>query len=452
LGAALWLIASAFLRSFEKGALVASAPLALTWCFKPIFGRFGVGLWAIIGTAALVTAVFAWWSFKRRPPTRLLNRFALLLVAVAIGSFDLISSGGRSGPVERGNVTAQREPDIFYLLLDGFGRTDEIKKVFGYDNAAFVAELEERGFFVPSRSRSNYCQTALSLASILNLDTIPKLVPNLTRDWRDRVALDDLVNRPRLVKELRTRGYDSVAVQTEFPAFNFDGFDLVQGEAPPVSYFETVLIEATPFQLPAGMMDSQYDHRRAMLTQGFRSLRDLAKPTAKPKFVFAHILAPHPPFVFTAGGQPMRIQKGFGYFDGSDFLANAGDASVYRKGYVNQYQWVSGQVLAVVDAILQQSKGSKPIVVLQGDHGSKLGLDQNDLAKTDVQECFSAFGAYLTNENMRSKLGDDTTPLRAIRAIFEEVAGTSLGSFDDRSYYSPFVNPLEFTNVTNRLR
>ena len=60
-------------------------------------------------------------------------------------------------------------PDIYYIILDGYGRSDTLKQVYGFDNAEFLAGLQELGFVVAECSQSNYAQTELSIASSTNL-------------------------------------------------------------------------------------------------------------------------------------------------------------------------------------------------------------------------------------------------------------------------------------------
>lgn len=453
IGILTWLFLSVLRRSFEKGAIIASLLLICFWAYTPVVGRLklpGFTFWLLLLTFLLVGC---WWSTRPKLPTQFLNLFSALLVILASATIVTRThrAASEAAPIAHQTEGTTRPPDVFYILLDGYGRADQLSRVFGYDNTDFVKNLEERGFFVPAHSQSNYCQTALSLSSILNLDTVQALYPGVSPKEEERETLSNLVNRPKIVRELRARGFDTVAVGTGFPAFTFEGFDLVISRPPSVSYFETVLIEGTPVQIPENLMRSQFDQRREMLRSGFEALIDLAEPTGKPRFVFAHILAPHPPFVFLPDGSPVVGRKHFGFFDGSDYMALAGTPESYKKGYIDQLQWVNSQVIKTIDALLAPP-GPKPIVLVQADHGSKLGLDQNDLSKTDLQEAFAAFAAYRIDPAVREKLSDRVTPLRAIQAVYQSVTGQEDGLAEDRSFYSGFLKPYAFTEVTQKLR
>src|SRR5690606_9774336 len=61
-------------------------------------------------------------------------------------------------------------PDIYYVIMDGYARSDTLKRDYGYDNSQFEGFLKEKGFHVIEDSRSNYRWTFLSLASSLNME------------------------------------------------------------------------------------------------------------------------------------------------------------------------------------------------------------------------------------------------------------------------------------------
>jgi hypothetical protein len=72
-------------------------------------------------------------------------------------------------------VPKGRYPDIYYIILDGHARSDILAELYGYDNNWFVDSLRQRGFYVADRSRTNYAQTYLSLASTLNMTYLDSL-------------------------------------------------------------------------------------------------------------------------------------------------------------------------------------------------------------------------------------------------------------------------------------
>ena len=47
-------------------------------------------------------------------------------------------------------------PDIYFIVLDGYGRSDVLKEFYGYDNSDFLRGLKEKGFYVAQDSMANY--------------------------------------------------------------------------------------------------------------------------------------------------------------------------------------------------------------------------------------------------------------------------------------------------------
>ena len=454
----IWLVASLVCRSAERGA--AAATVVIVACF--FYGKIDdycytrqlptALTWTII---TLPIAALAGWKWRWHRPVNVLSIFLVLssVGSIIFGYARIARDEARLAPQSApgSNGTASR-PDIYYVILDGYGRSDQLKRVMRFDNGPFVAELEKRGFYLANQSHSNYVQTELSLASSLNVDFVPRLLPQQPANSDDRGPLDVLATHSAVARYLRSIGYETITVTTGFPALKFDDADIHLGQPHRVSLLESALEAMTPIGENASIYDSEYEERRQMLNAAFANLRTIAGTSSvKPRFVFAHILAPHPPFVFNADGSPCpRPHGGFGYWDGSDFYASGNTKDNYRDGYVNQTRYMDAQTLTVVDAILANT-GVKPIILVQGDHGSKLGLSQNSLAKTDITECMSNLMAYEVPDEVRAKLYPEITPVNSFRIVLSTLFGADLPNQPDRSWFSTFDEPYKFTEVTDRL-
>jgi hypothetical protein len=453
--ALLWLVLWPLFRNLRTAATAASVISLMVFLFSTLAPRVGLEKqplgWLLL-TVVLAVAV----GIKIRQ-TGILNLLATLLAVVAVGNIAISEARiaideSRIGASEpRRAVTASGPtPDIFYIILDGYGRADSLKRAIHFDDAPFLDALRSRGFYVASRSHSNYVQTEISLASSLNLDLIPKLLPDQGRESSDRGVFDPLISDNELSHFLRDRGYRTIGITSGFPPIEFPHADLWLKTAPKYTLFETALIQMTPAATADRGIESMFTWRRETLLAAFQDVRDLAEPSGRPRFVFVHILAPHPPFVLDANEGFVRPRGPFGYWDGSDFMQYVGKPADYRAGYAGQVQAINTEVLKTVDALLRAAK-VKPIIVLQGDHGSKVGLDQNDLAKTDLTECFPNLAAFYVPDTIRVKLYPEITPVNEFRIILGSLFGANLPLLPDRSWYSPFALPFEFTDVTSRV-
>ena len=128
------------------------------------------------------------WQVWRKPinlatATSMLNVVGLFLLILP--SFQLISSflQSRASQAQAAQNTqtldlevGNEPPDIYYIILDGYGRADVLKDEYGYDNSDFLNTLRDWGFYVADCSQSNYAQMQMSLASSLNFNYIDALI------------------------------------------------------------------------------------------------------------------------------------------------------------------------------------------------------------------------------------------------------------------------------------
>ena len=446
------------LRSAARGAAGATVLVLFffgyAWCVdrsQPFTQSLNLPPALPWGVATLALTALAAWKIKEAKALNVLASF-VALVAVANIGLRLVqarSLGARGPRAALGPAAAGARPDIVYVILDGYGRSDAVKRAIGYDDSSFVRGLRERGFYVAERSHSNYCQTELSLASSLNMDTVQALLPNVGPDTMERKPLADLIADNEVARRLRAKGYRFVAITSGFPPVSFETADLKLRDGTGGTMVESALVRMTPLA-QGKIVDSQFAQRRRDLLAAFDNLGALGQPTLAPRFVVAHILAPHPPFVFGPNGEALPHRGTFGFFDGSDYMAFVGTAAEYRRGWAGQAEFEGKRVLAALDRLLA-GPGPKPIVVIQGDHGSKVGLDQNDLRKTDLHECFPILNAYLVPEALRKDLRADITPINTFRTILRDVFGDDLPPLPDRSWYSAYAKPYGFTEVTDEI-
>ena len=103
------------------------------------------------------------------------------------------------------------------------------------------------------------------------------------------------------------------------------------------------------------------DRKRELILFDLKQLQEMPSLPG-PKFVFAHLVIPHQPFVFGPDGEPFvipeRINKGTTYYTKKD----------YQLGYVNQAKFISSRIVEVVKSIIDNSS-VPPIIIIQGDHG-----------------------------------------------------------------------------------
>lgn len=461
-----YLLAATSLRSWERGAAATSALIACVFTYGISLTAFrqssiawlanapGQFLWYWGFGAAVVVVLAGWkWTFIGSL-TRFLNAASLILVGIVITGtgFSLASTNGDLTHIRQAEPSAaaarsQGLPDIYYVILDAYGREDALRHYFGYSNGNFLNELRKRGFYVANNSFSNYCQTELSLASSLNLNWASALFKSPPAE-NDRKPLDRLIDRSYVADFLRGQGYQYVAVASGFPGIEPQSADTLVSDSSGYTLFEASLLSTTPLRELSAPMEGMYDQRRAKLLAAFRHLIEMAPRAARPRFFLVHILAPHPPFVFGPNGEPLKPKMPFGFWDASAYFAVGGTQRDYQQGYVGQLQFVNRQMLRVVDAIMKSSS-TPPVVILQGDHGSRSRLSQETLQASDVRECFRNLDAFLVPPAVRRLLYPGITPVNSFRLLFNGLFGTKFEKLPDRCYYTSWDKPYQPIDVTS---
>src|SRR5688572_1139695 len=308
------LVAYLLTRSLEAAGLIAS-----------LFVLGLLYLWSVF-LAVILIACISLLSIKllfkrvRSTDTHLvLNAISIAVVGYYLFRFMTLSIGESWASVP---VTVQRidgvpdtissqanTPDIYYIILDGYGRADMLETIHGFDNSMFVEALEQRGFVVASDSQSNYARTLLSLSSSLNmqyLDTMSSAMGDSNLWWPAKGTLQHSEAR----RILESWGYKTI-----FFANNTDYSDIRDGdfyEAPfpiQLDIFSGLFLYQTNLGLLAqidqlGIADLSYDTHRRIILYTLKRLPEVAAIEG-PKYVFAHIVAPHPPYVFDRDGNPL---------------------------------------------------------------------------------------------------------------------------------------------------
>jgi hypothetical protein len=478
--ACLLLVALAYLlKDWHRAGLLVSLMLLVFFSYGHLYGALkAAGLGASVGRHRFfaplflaVAAALAWWILRRvrRPEaaTGILNLVAA--VALAFPLFTLIRwtvSSLTEAPAassEASNLQVpegERPPDIYYIIVDAYARQDTLQKVFDYNNTPFLDFLREQGFYIADASTSNYSQTALSLSSSLNMNYLDALLPDI-QAAAGRGALWRLIKHSAVRRQLEDLGYVTVAFSTGLSGtewtdadyyYTAGGVDENFGLGG-VSPFETLLVQTSLLRLvsdgivalPRFVPDVAYPYEvhRARIRNIFAHLGDLPQ-TDQPKFVFAHIISPHPPFVFAPDGSPVTPDVPFSL----RFTDAGGDQSSadYIRGYRDQVAFVNAQLEAIIPAILEHSE-VPPVIIIQGDHGP----DSNSGKVSYIQERMTNLNAYLLPHG-KGALYPGITPVNSFRVVLDQLFDGKLPLLPDRVLYSEYDTPYKFHDETEAIR
>ncbi|NPA92638.1 MAG: LTA synthase family protein, partial [Chloroflexi bacterium] len=314
-------------------------------------------------------------------------------------------------------------------------RADVLQGLYGYDNTPFITDLQQQGFIVVPQSRANYPRTALSLPSSLNMDYIQNLMPGMEDSpfwWR----VSPLISDSRTWEILKEAGYISVAVASDWAPTNNTKADVYLHPKPlhiigfPAYYIATTPLKIfAPLLSPIAFFTSTSGHRM-LINYDFDTLANLP-PTSQPKFVFAHIIAPHPPFVFDAQGNPRDPGYPFTFNDGNDFPQSK---AVYREAYINQLQYINQRVEDMVESIL--ANATRPtVIIIQSDHGPGLYTDFSSAQNTCLWERLSNFTALYLPGVSPQDVPEDLNAVNIFRLVLNTYLGTDFPMLENRQYY-----------------
>jgi hypothetical protein len=394
-----------------------------------------------------------------------LTTFGWILVMFPLATIVVhqVQSSSTSGPQTEALPTTLESPrdppDILYVVLDGYGRSDVLQSSYGVDNTPFLDALRSRGFFVADKAMSNYSRTLLSMAASLNMDYLEPLRAQNDPGRSGRRPYIELLQHNRVFMLFRALGYSIVAFATGFEPTEFKDVDLYLAPPgsnrpdfaePDLTAFEGLLLqmtiakvaidfypEALPERLP-WLIDHGNDQHRERVLFTISNLSDVAAQPGN-HFVFAHVVAPHPPFVFGPNGEELSPA---GIFTFDDVCCQGTD---YFKGYAGQLEYLNGLVMREIDEVLLATRGNV-IIILQGDHGPAGLLDWEEPTSLAIHERMAILNAYYLPEPMSEGPYSSETPVNTFRMILDGYFGGRLGRLRDASYFS---TPLgsEFTLV-----
>jgi hypothetical protein len=349
------------------------------------------------------------------------------------------------------SMSSESSPDIYVIILDRYGRADILQNVYGFDNSEFINFLEKKGFYVADRSTTNYPQTELSLSSLLHFRYLDEHVAGFG-DASGRAPLRELLQSTAVRGFLEGEGYRMVALPSAALFAQIRDADVYVGLAPgDVNEFEGLLLSTSLIGIAAESLGvdlpvAGYEMHRRYILFSFEALVEVQKIPG-PKFVFAHILSPHPPFIFDGNGKYMTPDYPYSSWDASLY---PGLKKEYITGYTGQMTFVNRKLEEAIDAILDNSE-APPVIVIQGDHGPGVYYDMLKLDDSCLSERFSILNAYYFPDGDYQSLYPKITPVNTFRVILNKYFDTSLDMIDDRNYFAGWLSPYQFTDVTAKV-
>lgn len=242
-------------------------------------------------------------------------------------------------------------PNLYYIILDGYANQHTLKKYYDYDNSDFINFLKTNQFFVADSSISNYYSTPPSLAATMNMDYLPQI---------SGAEIRKHLLHNKFLSILKGHGYTLYNLQSGYSVTNgfseVDSTIVINGP----NEFERGILKFTIFRLDD--LFGMIQHTR--LKSQFEKLATISRIQKKQRFIFVHIVAPHPPFVFNSQGKHVYNDK------------HSDNSWEPKKNYVEQLMYVNKIMKTFISQIITNDKSG--VIILQSDHGPWIQSQDED--------------------------------------------------------------------------
>ena len=336
--------------------------------------------------------------------TTILNVVSVVLILVAVGNIGLVladTASGGSGTYD-GNVmqelfydrtdfssyfephefslSEEKPPDVYYLIVDEYGRNDALLEYNNFDNSEFTNFLTQKGFHVAKNSFSNYPTSMHSITSTMNMRYINFLSDEVGEKARNYKPLNEktygLLPNNQVIKNFKDMGYKMI---------NFNTFSTHQHELPladlglcnrGVNLLDNKLFDTISRTTIFGYFveRSWEDEMRKSTMCAFEEFSSVEENFEEPVFVWVHIAIPHSPYIFGPNGEPIT--------PGTPLLLTANPEQRVsgwdeKQQYIQQVQFGNKMMKKIVNEIL--SKEKPIIIIFQSDYGIGCWYDNKTL-------------------------------------------------------------------------
>lgn len=425
---------------------------------------------ALLTGIFLSSVILIYLLFRYKKHLQIINKAAtfssLILLSLAILNIAFfeaksgrafINLGRENSPLEA-SESLKQTPDIYYFVLDRYAGEKTLKQ-YGFDNSGFYSFLNQNGFYIARDSTSNYPKTFLSLGSTLNMEYLDYL----TKETKGGATSDEsfvtpLVQNNKVIKFLKKKGYSYIHVGSGWDPTRSNknaevNFIMTGGRYLFKDEFLSGFLQTT---LAAPILKKVYpdpaaisqnpknnDHRSRVLYE-FEVFNEIVNIPG-PKFVFAHILAPHDPYVLGK--------------DCESLTEKVVAKREWTENYLNQLKCTNQKTMGVVELILKSSS-FKPIIIIQADEGPMpmkypvpFNLAWSRAGDDTIREKFPILNAYLLPDLKENPVYPAITPVNTFRVIFNSYFNTDYPLLPDKNYiFEDIKSYYKFSDVTDKIR
>jgi hypothetical protein len=336
----------------------------------------------------------------------------------------------------------QTSPNIYWIVLDGYPRQDVLRKDFAFDNSGFIQSLASSGFTVLGNSLSNFPATAYSISSTLNMDYPVRADGDGIAPFPMNEMYPIVRGKNRAVSRLKAAGYNYVHFENGYDYLTRCDADeprCVRGNVG-LDEADTAILSNTPIiDLIVNWEKLKGKLAPASFAWGavddLTSKLDTIRQTPSPFFLYAHILAPHP---------PIRLRSDCSFRPAEPDLQNWTAAA--RPAFVEQLECINVQTQVLLRRVIQSDPDA--LIILQSDHGTAFNgqfeKPPTDWLDADLHERFGVLNALRLPEKCRAKAASDLTLVDTFPLVLSCLTGDEFEPHLPRFFVTPYEKSKEF--------
>ncbi|MBO9562385.1 MAG: sulfatase-like hydrolase/transferase [Niastella sp.] len=430
--AMLYLLFRLIFRNNTKAAIMTTALMAVYFFYGALFDFLkthspikGLHKYSVLVPLILIALITLFIFLKKsaKPITRFVFFLNVLLLiylcvdlatigwkAMRIGNNDMANYGFARNN-ERHIPDSCKKPDIYYFIFDEYTSSRSLKEKFNYHND-LDSFLLSRDFHIQTNSVSNYNYTPFSVAATLNMQYLTTIDSNAKVNRVDYLNCNPLIRENEVVRFLGMNGYEIVNLSV----FDLAGHpSIVQQSFLPLKtkmitegtlwarvyrdfewYFFSNKLLARLLGKPAY---AYLEHRENNEKLYQEAIRQSTIKNPAPRFIYTHLYMPHMPFFFDRFGNQR-----------ADSLIIEEAKTLSAENYIEYLPYVNNKIRKLIDT-LQHNTGSSAVIILQGDHGFRTGVNNGIDVFRNLNTTYFPDGNY-------SKLYDSMSNVNYFRATF----------------------------------
>jgi hypothetical protein len=334
-------------------------------------------------------------------------------------------------------TTTAQPRDVYWFIFDRYGSNRALD--VAYDVQSDLEPwLSDQGFTVLDDSHANYVKTSLSLATTMQMTHLADMpgVPSPSTPGTGFVTRQ--IRTSKVAQQFKALGYRYINIGSWYGPTRTSPLADLSLHTPAPTEFTASLIEASAlpvFLKRLGLGEVNPRTRHWENNQYGLAAATGVRNEPGPKFVFTHILLPHPPFTHAADGHFLTSEEMRGRSD--------------RTLYMDQMAYANTRIREIVGGLLDLPEAERPIIILQADEGPGTLENQATRMTTwdwttatpdDVEAKYGILNAWYVPGDRRVGLYPGQTSINTFPLLFRDYFGLDYELLPDRVFASRKFN------------